>query len=182
LKCYSWCPKVHVERLRETTRNVSCSKRFPDFHLNRTVPKYYESDTLQQFSLRCFHRAFFLNYSLKSTNNNAQDFILCDPKFLRRPSLLLRVSVAFIPPSSGRQILYLTSGVTASTFEICLREDDGIHATETCRRKGGPLRNLGSHRVKTYALLLVLLSEHYSNVASVRGAVNFSFPSPLFFT
>jgi hypothetical protein len=43
-------------------------------------------------------------YSLKSTNNNAEVLTLCDTKLLRRPPFLLHVSVACIPPSSGREI------------------------------------------------------------------------------
>jgi hypothetical protein len=46
-----------------------------------------------------------------------------------------------------------------SKCEISLLDDGGIHATETCRSKDGSLRTLGSHRVKTCALLLVLFSE-----------------------
>jgi hypothetical protein len=143
-------------------------------------------------SLRCFHRAFLLNYSLKCTNNNAQVRTLCDPKVLRGPPLLLHVSVACLPSSSGNSHLeaakplvgyrpfththththiiysdiqqfpwsssdyvcekrrYPTSGVVASKCE--LPHYGGKHATEICRSKGGPLRTLGSHRVKTCAL------------------------------
>jgi hypothetical protein len=52
---------------------------------------------------------------------------------------------------------YPTSGVAASKCE--LPDDGGEHATETCRSKDGPVRTLGSHRVKTCVLLLVLFGE-----------------------
>jgi hypothetical protein len=50
----------------------------------------------------------------------------------------------------------LTSGVAAFKCEVSVPGDDGIHATETFKSKGGDLRNLRSHRVRTCALLLVL--------------------------
>jgi hypothetical protein len=52
---------------------------------------------------------------------------------------------------------YPTSGVAASKCE--LPDDGGKHATETCRSKGGSLSTSGSHRIKTFALLLVLFSK-----------------------
>jgi hypothetical protein len=41
------------------------------------------------------------DYSLGSTSNNVHVFTVCDPEVLRGPPLLLRVSVACLPPSSG---------------------------------------------------------------------------------
>jgi hypothetical protein len=47
------------------------------------------------------------DYSLKSTNNNAQVFTLYVPKVLRGLPLLLHVSVEGLPPSSGSSHLKL---------------------------------------------------------------------------
>lgn len=96
-------------------------------------------------SLRCFQRAFLLNYTLKSTNNKAQIWCMW-PEVLRRPPVFRHVSVACIPPPSGRERVHTESWNQwrpGFLCELSVPDDGGIYATETCRSEGDPLRTLG---------------------------------------
>jgi hypothetical protein len=133
---------------------VSLSTCIPDFdeimknsqsvsrtHRVRWIHKY---PFLENFTT-LFSPYIFIELCAKKYQHNAQVFTLCDSKGLRGPHLLLHVSVACIPPSSGRShswrlrrhwwgtVLWngsddvcvkigrhLTSGVAASKREISL--------------------------------------------------------------
>jgi hypothetical protein len=98
--------------------------------------------------LRCFHHALLLNYSLKSTNNNTQVLPYVTLKSLggmkasvkETPTEHLQgwtaIPVEWLPWCVREKGRYPTSGIAACKCE--LPDDGGIHATETCRSKGGP--------------------------------------------
>jgi hypothetical protein len=60
------------------------------------------------------------NYSLKSTNNNALVFTLCDSSVLRGPPLLVHVSVTCTPLSSRTEISHLEAATPLVRYHLCV--------------------------------------------------------------